>query len=244
MAIIPSLEEMLQAGVHFGHRVSRWHPNMRPYIFGKRNGVHVIDLEKTTACLEKALKVLTGVVERGGTVLFLGTKPQLAPYIKAAAEKCGAPYVNGRWLGGTLTNFSEIYKLIKRLRDLKRRKEVGDLRKYTKREQLEFDREIEDLEGKIGGIAMLDDIPSVVVVFDMRNEMTAVHEANRKGVPIVAVCDTNVNPQLVSYPIPANDDAVKSIALMTNVIADAILEGKKDVKEIKKAPVRRKVAIK
>ncbi len=244
MPKIPTMEELLKAGVHFGHRVSRWHPNMKQYIHGERNGVHIIDLEKTVAALEKILKMLTDVAGRGGKILLLGTKAQTAKYVKEAAESCGMPYVNGRWLGGTLTNFSEIHKLIKRLRDLKRRKETGDLRKYTKREQLMFDREIDELEGKIGGISMLDAVPNVVVVFDVRNEMTAVREARRQGIPIVALTDTNINPKKVDYPIPSNDDAVKSIALMASLISDAIKEGKKDVKVAKKAPAKRKIAIK
>jgi small subunit ribosomal protein S2 len=201
-------------------------------------------LEKTVEALERASKMLSGVASRGGKILFLGTKAQTAPYVKEAADACGMPYVNGRWLGGTLTNFSEIHKLIKRLRDLKRRKETGDLRKYTKREQLMFDREIDELEVKIGGIAMLDEVPSVVVVFDVRNEMTAVREATRQGIPIIALTDSNINPKKVTLAIPSNDDAIKAIALMASFISDSVKEGRKNVQEKKKAPVKRKIAIK
>lgn len=244
MPTIPSMEDMMKAGVHFGHRDSRWHPNMAPFIHTKRGGVHIINLEKTVEQLEKALRVITEVSSRGGSVLLLGTKAHMRPHVKVAAERAGAPYVYERWLGGTLTNFAEISKLIKRLRELKRRKETGDLRKYTKREQLMFDREVEELEEKIGGIAALDAVPDLLVIFDMRNETTAIREANRKGIPMVGFCDTNVNPELVRYPVPANDDAVKSITMMTQLVADAILEGKKDAKPVKKAVVARKIAIK
>lgn len=244
MPIIPSMEELLKAGVHFGHRVSRWHPNMKPFIHSTRHGVHVIDLEKTSQELEKALAYITQTVSRGGNVLFLGTKAHMKGFVKTAAELCGMPHVTDRWLGGTITNFSEIHKLIKRLKDLKRRKQAGDLRKYTKREQLEFDREIEDLESKIGGIAMLDAPPTVLVVFDVRNETTGIREANRVGMPIVGICDTNVNPNVVTHPVPANDDAVKAIELMTRLVAEAVLEGKKNVEAPKKIAPKRKVAIK
>lgn len=238
------MEDLLKAGVHFGHRVSRWHPNMKPYIHGTRHGVHVINLEKTIEELEKTLAYITQTVSRGGIVLFVGTKAHMKGFVKDAAERCGMPHVTDRWLGGTITNFPEIYKLIKRLKELKRRKQTGDLRKYTKREQLEFDRDMEELESKIGGIATLDAPPTALIVFDVRNETTAIREGNRVGMPIVGICDTNVNPLVVTHPIPANDDAVKSIELMTNLVAEAVLEGKKNVEAPKKVAPKRKVAIK
>lgn len=238
------MEDLLKAGVHFGHRVSRWHPNMKPYIHGTRHGVHVINLEKTIEELQKTLAYITQTVSRGGIVLFVGTKAHMKGFVKDAAERCGMPHVADRWLGGTITNFPEIHKLIKRLKELKRRKQTGDLRKYTKREQLEFDREMEELESKIGGIATLDAPPTILVVFDVRNETTAIREANRVGMPIVGICDTNVNPHVVTHPIPANDDAVKSIELMTSLVAEAVLEGKKNVEAPKKVAPKRKVAIK
>ena len=227
----------MKAGVHFGHQSSRWHPKMNQFIHGSRNGVHIIDLEKTTSQLKIALDFVSGVVGRGGKVLFLGTKPQMQKYVKEAAESCGMPYVTGRWLGGTLTNFGEIQKKIKRLATLKRMKETGELaKKYNKREQLTFAREIEELEEKIGGISTLDKVPSALLVFDVRNEMTAIREANRIGVPIVAICDTNVNPDVATHCVPANDDAVKSIALMTALFSEAV----KEAKTAEKAPVKKK----
>jgi small subunit ribosomal protein S2 len=245
MAKIPTLEEMLKAGVHFGHQSSRWHPKMGEFIHSKRNGVHIIDLEKTQTQLEAAMTFVTGVVSRGGTVLFLGTKAQTRDYVEAAAKRAGMPFVTDRWLGGTITNFGEIHKLIKRLLDLKRRNETGDLKKYTKKEQLMFSREIEELEGKVGGISTMSRLPEAVVVFDVRNELTAVKEAARSGVKVVALCDTNINPRPVDYVIPANDDAVGSISMMTELMADAVLEGKKTApKSATKKEAPKKVAIK
>ena len=232
MPQLPSVEEMLKAGMHFGHQRSRWHPKMEPYIFGVRNGVHIIDLEKTQTALQRAAEFLSGIAARGGSVLFLGTKSQIRRGVEEAAVRAGMPFVNGRWLGGTLTNFSEISRMIKRLGELKRQMETGELaKKYTKKEQLMFSREREDLERKIGGIASLTKRPDAVIVFDMRGEKTAVTEARRIGVPMVGVCDTNVNPELVAYPVPANDDAVKGMMLLTNFFADAILEGKAHAKQ-------------
>ncbi len=237
---LPTLEEMLRAGVHFGHQASRWHPKMGRFIFGKRQGVHIIDLEKTAEQLARAAAFVTKTIEVGGTVLFLGTKLQMKSYVKEAAERAGMPFVTERWLGGTITNFSEISKLIKRYHMLKRQFETGEMqRKYTKREQLEFEREIEELDGKIGGLKTLEREPDAIVVFDVRNEMTAIKEANRRGIPVVAICDTNVNTASVDYVIPANDDAVKSIELMADTLAAAVMEGKKARPTVvKKAPAK------
>lgn len=228
----PSLEELLKAGVHFGHQPKRWHPRMQPFIFGVRNGVHILDLEQTLAQLEKAGEFVKGVVARGGRVLFLGTKPQMQKFVQNAAERCGMPVVTNRWLGGTLTNFEQIRRLMKRLADLKRQTDSGELaKKYTKREVLEFTREMEELTSKVGGIADMMELPSALVVFDVRSEMTAVEEARRRGIPVVGICDTNVNPDVVQYPIAGNDDAVKAVALFTRVFADVVLEGQKQRKE-------------
>ncbi len=245
MTKLPTLEEMLKAGVHFGHQASRWHPKMEQFIHSKRNGVHIIDLEKTQEQLEKASAFVSGVVSRGGTVMFLGTKAQTRGYVEAAAKRAGMPFVTERWLGGTITNFPEIHKLIKRLLDLKRRNETGDLKKYTKKEQLMFSREIIDLEEKVGGIQTMSRLPEAILVFDVRNELTAVKEAARSGVKIVALCDTNINPRPIDYVIPANDDAVRSIEMMTELMADAVLDGKKNsTKVAPKSVAPKKVAIK
>ncbi len=223
----PTLVEMLESGVHFGHQTSRWHPKMEPYIFGARGGIHIINLEKTQEMLPVALDFVKGVASRGGKILFVGTKSQAKDIIKKYAEECGQPYVINRWLGGTLTNFNQVKKSIKRLKTLKEQRDKGELRKYTKKEQLLLDREIEDLEETVGGIQDLTEIPEAIFVVDIRAEKTAVEEAHRTGCKVVAMVDTNVNPDNVDYLIPANDDAVKSIELITRLIAEAVKEGAK-----------------
>jgi small subunit ribosomal protein S2 len=227
MPNIPKLEEMLEAGLHFGHRTSYWHPKMEPYIFDARNNVHVIDLETTQTMLKDALDYVKRVASRGGKVLFVGTKSQAKPIIKKQAEECGMPYVTERWLGGTFTNFSQIKKSIDRLKKLKKQRDKGELRKYTKKERLLILREIEDMEEKIGGIQDLTSLPDAVFVADVRQERTAVEEAIHTGLKVVAVCDTNANPKGVDYIIPANDDAVKSIEMVTELVAEAVKEGRK-----------------
>lgn len=237
---LPTLEELLKAGVHFGHQTSRWHPKMAEFIFGARQGVHVIDLEKTLVQLQSVTGFIEELVAKNGTVLFLGTKAQMKSYVRDAAERCGMPFVTERWLGGTLTNFVEISKLIKRYHMLKRMFETGEMqKKYNKREQLTFEREVAELEHRIGGIKTLVKEPDAVIVFDVRSEMTAIKEANRQRIPVIAICDTNVNPGVAQYVIPANDDAIRSIELMTDVVADAVMEGKKQRKVVPKTvPVK------
>ncbi|MEI7740922.1 MAG: 30S ribosomal protein S2 [bacterium] len=233
MSKLPSLVEMLESGVHFGHQSGRWHPKMKQYIFGSRNGVHIIDVEKTSRILEKTLEYVKGVVARGGVVLFVGTKRQAAPIVEAAAKSCQMPYITNRWLGGTLTNFVQIKRVLRRLKDLKFQHETGALKKYTKFEQLEFAREIEELEHKIGGIQDLEKKPEIMFVVDTRHEKTAVDEAKVSDTTIVAMCDTNVSPVGIQYCIPANDDAVKSITLIANLIAEAASEGRVEGDKIK-----------
>ncbi len=227
MPQIPSLEEMLKAGLHFGHQKSKWHPKMGEYIFGIRNGVHIVDLEETQQCLAEALAYLSGVAERGGTVLFVGTKRQAQAIVEREAVRCGMPHVTERWLGGTLTNFPVIFSLIKTHRDLARQFETGEMeKKYTKKEQLMFRRRMEEIEDKAGGILSLDRIPDALFILDLKKEKTAYTEGVARKVPIVAICDTNVNPSGVAYPIPANDDAVRSIEMLVTLAADAVIEGK------------------
>lgn len=219
--------EMLKAGFHFGHQKSKWHPKMASYIFGVRNGVHIVDLEITQKKLAEALEFLASVAERGGTALFVGTKRQAQAIVEREAMRAGVPYVNVRWLGGTLTNFSVIHALIKTHRDLARGFESGEFAvKYTKKEQLMFRRKMAEIEAKAGGILSLDKIPDTIFVVDIKKEKTAVNEAVAKRVPLVAICDTNVDPTEIAYPIPANDDAVGTIDLITKLVADAVLEGK------------------
>lgn len=226
MPKIPSLEEMLAAGVHFGHRASRWHPKMKSHIFGVRGGVHVLNLEDTVKMLPVALDYVSGVAARGGVVLFVGTKPQASGIVKRAAESCGMPYVQNRWLGGTLTNFSEIKRLIRKFVDLKDKMAKGELKKYTKQEQLWFQRDIEEMDRKVGGIQTINTPPEAIFIVDLKHEKTAFEEAKQRGIQVIALVDTNVNPTEVQYPIPANDDGVKSIEMLTNLIAAAVMEGK------------------
>ena len=236
MPEIPDLLTMLKAGVHFGHQLSKRHPKMEPYIFGAKNGFHIINIEETQVKLKEALEFVKKIVSNGGTILFLGTKKQAHAIITKAAQDCGMPYVNERWLGGTFTNFSSLSKLIGKYRNLKESRARGELDKYTKKERLDFDREIEKLEKSVGGIAPLTKIPDAIYICDVKKAKTAVREAMRKNIPIVATCDTNANPDNINYPIPANDDAIKSIELITNLIAEAVKEGQAG-KEIKKEKI-------
>ncbi len=217
---------MMKTGMHFGHQVSRWHPKMAEYIFGSRSGVHIIDLEKTQAQLEDALVTVKEVTSRGGVVMFVGTKTQAKSIVKKYAENCGMPYVTERWLGGTLTNFKQINATVKRLKMLKDQKEKGELKKYTKKEQLMLEREIVDITHKLGGIENMTRVPEAMFVVDVRNEKTAIQEANFTNTKVIAMCDTNVNPQGVTKVIPSNDDAVKSIDLICSLVCDAVKEGK------------------
>jgi len=225
MTKTPTLVEMLQAGVHFGHQTSRWHPRMKKFLFGDRRGIHIINLEATQQALEEAMAFAKKTSARGGIILFVGTKKQAAPIVEMAAKSCGMPYVNKRWLGGTLTNFSSIGQQIRKFKDMKRRLEKGEYAKYTKFEQLKLGEQIELLEEKIGGVQELTRIPDVLFILDIRKDKTALEEAQRRGVKVVAVCDSNVNPTDVDYPIPANDDAVKAIELIAMSVAHAIKEG-------------------
>ena len=225
MALIPTLIEMLESGVHFGHRTSRWHPKMEKFIFGARTGFHVIDLEETQKQLEKAANFVKQAVSRGGNVLFVGTKEQTKKFVEKYATECNMPYVTERWLGGTLTNYSQIKQSLKRLKMLKDQRDKGELRKYTKKERLMIDREIVEMQHKLGGIEDMERVPNVVFILDIRMDKTALKEARHVGAKIVAVCDTNVNPDGVDYVIPANDDAVKSIEMMCRVISDSVKAG-------------------
>ena len=200
---------------------------MKPFIFMSKNGFHIIDLEQTQVKLSEALDFVKNVVSRGGLVLFVGTKRQAQDAVIKEATRCGMPNVHSRWLGGTLTNFGEIKKLIRRLKMLREQNERGELKKYTKKEQLMLTREIEELTGKIGGIELLERLPEAVFVLDMHSDNTAVLEAKTMNVPVIAICDTNVNPDDATYIIPANDDASKSLAIVAKLMADAVIEGRK-----------------
>ncbi len=229
MPKIPELVEMLRSGVHFGHQASRRHPKMSPYIHSVRNQISIIDLEQTAQKLKEALDYLTKLVAGGGTVLFIASKRQAKAAIEKSAKECGMPYINSRWLGGTFTNFGNIIKLTKKLKELEKKQQSGELEKYTKKEQLEFQKEITRLKELVGGIKEMSRLPEAVFIMDIKKESTAVKEAVKKGVPIVAVVDTNVNPSEIAYPIPANDDATKSIELIIQLVSAAVLEGKAKV---------------
>jgi small subunit ribosomal protein S2 len=225
---IPTLLEMLQAGAHFGHQLSRWHPKMKPYIFGERNGVHIINLEKTQKELEKTLDAVKDMAADGKQILFITTKPQAREIVKKAAEECGMPYLVDRWIGGMLTNFSEIRKLIKKYIGLKEQEANGELERYTKKERVRISKELAKMDETLVGLTSLDHIPDAVFVPSLQREKTAVTEANRMDIPVIGVVDTNANPGKADYIIPSNDDAIKSIEMMVRLVAGAVMEGKKE----------------
>ena len=222
-----SLLDLLQNGVHFGHQQSRRHPKMEPYIFTTRNGVSIIDLEKTTTAIGQACAFVRDVVSRGGTVMFVGTKRQARDIVQAAAQTSGMPYVSDRWIGGLFTNFNNVRDLIRKLQTLKEGRASGGWDKYVKKEQVALQKELERLEKLVGGLGQMEALPQAIIVVDVKNEKTALHEAKTVGIPVVAMCDTNVNPVNVQYPVPANDDASKSIRFILDIFVDAIAEGRK-----------------
>jgi small subunit ribosomal protein S2 len=225
MAVI-SLAQLLEAGVHFGHQASRWNPKMSPYIFTERNGVHIIDLVQTAQCMEKAYQYLRDASEQNKRVLFVGTKRQAAGIIAQEAQRCGSYYINQRWLGGMLTNWTTIKTRVERLKELERREETGGLDLLPKKEASVLRRELAKLKKYLGGIKMMRKLPDIVVIVDQRREYNAVQECVRLGIPILALLDTNCDPDTVDVPIPANDDAIRSIKLLVSRLCDAIYEGR------------------
>jgi small subunit ribosomal protein S2 len=222
-----TMKELLEAGVHFGHQVRRWNPKMKEYIFGERNGIYIIDLQKTQRMFRDAITFVTNMIaeDRGKTVLFVGTKRQAQDAIREEAERCGMYYVNQRWLGGLMTNFQTVQKSIKRLKDLEAMQTDGRYEKLTKKERIKLDRERESLNKNLSGIKSMSRLPDAVFIIDVRKEEIAVAEANRLGIPIVAVVDTNCSPEGIDHVIPGNDDALRAVRLFTSRIAEAILEG-------------------
>lgn len=230
MPQIPTLLEMLKAGVHFGHQKAKWHPKMRQYIYTVRHGVHILDLEKTTHELEVALKFIQEIAAGGGTILFTGLKEQAGKSIREAAERTNMPYIVGRWLGGVFTNFGVVSKILRRLDTLEGEKKAGIWEeKYSKKEQLDRQRDFEKLNLAVGGIRNITKLPQVVFLVGTREAKNAIREARKVKVPIVALVDTNTNPSLVDYPIPANDDALRSIEMIVGLVADAVAEGQKQL---------------
>ena len=223
---ILNVEEMQTAGLHFGHRVSRLHPKMKPYVSGIKNNVHIIDLDRTQKDLEKALHFISKLVSEGKTLLFVGTKIQMKQLVKSNAELSAMPYVIERWLGGTFTNFETILKRVQYYKELENKKATGELEKYTKKERSLFDKELEILRKKFEGVKHMSRLPDAVLILDVKKDLTCAKEARRKGISIVGVVDTNIDPTLVDYPIPANDDAISSVKYILEKISETILNSK------------------
>jgi small subunit ribosomal protein S2 len=220
------MRQMLEAGVHFGHQTRFWNPKMAPFIYGHRNKIHIINLEKTQPLLDEAMKFVRQLAANRGTILFVGTKRQAGEIIAAEAERCGMPYVDARWLGGMLTNFKTVKSSIKRLKELQTQQADGGLEQMSKKEALMLTREIEKLEKSIGGIADMNALPDALFVIDVGYHKIAVAEANKLGIPVVGVVDTNHSPDGIEYVIPGNDDSAKAVTLYARAVADAVLEGK------------------
>ena len=225
MAVV-AMKQLLEAGVHFGHQTRRWDPKMAEYIFQARNGIHIIDLQKTSKKLDEAYAFLKEQAEAGKTVLFVGTKKQAQECVKEAAEKCGMYYVNQRWLGGTLTNFSTIRKRIGRLLELEKMQEDGTFEVLPKKEVILLKKEMEKLEKNLGGIKEMTELPGVMFIVDPKKEKIGILEARKLGIPVVGLVDTNCNPQDVDYAIPGNDDAIRAVKLIADCMANAVIEGK------------------
>lgn len=221
-----SMKALLESGVHFGHRTNKWNPRMRQYIFTERNGIHIIDLQQTVKLLDDAFNKVRDTVAAGGTILFVGTKRQAQETIQEEAERCGMPYVNQRWLGGTLTNWVTIQQRIVELTRLEKLFETGEISQLTKKEGLLIQREINRLQTRLSGVRNMKTLPDLLFVIDIEREDTAVREANVKNIPVIALVDTNCNPTDVDYVIPSNDDAIRAIKLLVGRMADAVIEGK------------------
>ncbi len=225
MAVV-TMRQMLEAGVHFGHQTRRWNPKMKRFIFGERNGIYIIDLDQTLARAEASYKFVRDLSAKGGTVLFIGTKKQAQDPVRSYAEKCGMPYINERWLGGMLTNFETISKRVAKMMEYERMRAAGEFEAMPKKEALLLTRELEKLQKNLGGIRGMNRRPDAVFILDTKKEHIGVTEANKLGIPVIAVVDTNVDPDVVQFPIPGNDDAIRANALMCHVIAEAVLEGR------------------
>lgn len=236
--VIPQAKDLLEAGVHFGHQTRRWHPKMAKYIHKKHSGIHVIDLFKTKELLEEAVKLVYSLAKEGKKIVFVGTKEQVKEAVEIEAKRSGALFVTERWFGGTLTNFGGIGKNRDKMLDLKEKMADGSFKSNTKRERLLISREIEKLDINYGGLVGLKEQPGAIYIVDPRKEKTAVREAKQMGVPIIALIDTNTDPAMIDYPIPGNDDAIKSVAIITKAIADAVAEGYQEyTNSFKKMPV-------
>ena len=234
MAVV-SMKQLLEAGVHFGHQTRRWNPKMRRFIFGERNGIYIVDLHQTLARIDTSYRFVRETVAAGGSVLFVGTKKQAQEPIERQAQACGMPYVNFRWLGGMLTNFQTVHSRVAKLRELQRQVDSGETEQMPKKEGLKVRRDLAKLERNLGGIKNLEKLPSVIFVIDTKKEHIAVTEANRLQIPVVAVVDTNCDPDVIDYVIPGNDDAIRSANLMCRVMSDAVNEGREMAKRRRNA---------
>jgi small subunit ribosomal protein S2 len=223
---VVTMKQLLEAGVHFGHQTRRWNPKMKRFIFGERNGIYIIDLEQTLSRIATAYSFIRDTTAKGGTVLFVGTKKQAQDPIQQYAEKCGMPYINERWLGGMLTNFQTMSKRVGKMLEYERMRDSGDFDAMPKKEALMLGRELDKLQRYLGGIRGMDRLPQAVFVLDTKKEHIAVTEANKLGIPVVAVVDTNCDPDVIDYVIPGNDDAIRSGTLLCRVVSDAVLEGR------------------
>ncbi|HSL59796.1 MAG TPA: 30S ribosomal protein S2, partial [Acidimicrobiales bacterium] len=226
MTAVVTMKQLLEAGVHFGHQTRRWNPTMKRFIFGERNGIYIIDLQQTLNRIETAYSFLRDTVAEGGTVLFVGTKKQAQDPVQSYAEKCGMPYINERWLGGMLTNFETMAKRVAKMKEYQRMRDSGEFAAMPKKEALLISRELEKLERNLGGMRNMESLPDAVFILDTKKEHIAVTEANKLGIPIVAVVDTNCDPDIIQYVIPGNDDAIRSGTLMCRIVADAVDEGR------------------
>ena len=226
MAPVVTMRQLLEAGVHFGHQTRRWNPKMKRFIHGERNGIYIIDLQQTLGRIETSYSYVRDLVADGGTILFVGTKKQAQDPVRSYAESCGMPYVNERWLGGMLTNFQTMSKRVAKMKEYQRMRDSGEFEAMPKKEALLISRELEKLERNLGGIRNMERVPNAIFVLDTKKEDIAVTEANKLGLPIVAVVDTNCDPDIIQYVIPGNDDAIRSANLMCRVIADAVTEGR------------------
>jgi len=223
---IPSLESLLEAGVHFGHTTARWHPKMEKFLYGKRGGIHIIDLKHTQDQLKKAVLFVSQIVQSKKEILFVGVKPISKSVIKLEADRSESPFVVNRWIGGMLTNVQAIGSMIKRMKKYEEDKLSGRLAKYTKREQLEFTRDYEKLQNDIGGIRQMKSKPGAMFIVDVKYDKTALAEAKKLHIPVIAITDSNIDATKIDYPIPGNDDALKAVGLITHVIADAVIAGR------------------
>jgi len=235
MAVKIKLEELLEVGAHFGHQTKRWNPKMEEYLYGSENGVHIFDLTKTKAALEEVLEFLKTSVKDGKTILLVGTKKQIKEKIKAIAEKAGIAYVNERWLGGTISNFDQMRKSLKKLAEMKEKMASGGYSEFTKKERLLIEREITRLERFFGGLTRLEKAPDVLFIVDTKKEISAVREASRKGVTVIGLVDSNSDPDMVDYVIPMNDDAAKAVEYVLDKVGEVIGDAKSKRKPVKKA---------